>query len=108
MPKVLIADDSPFMREVLMKILKSHDINDFVEAENGKYAVDKYEIENCKRVIEGDVVVVEKGPFTGLIATCEKKSGNHRVVVKIDSLQSCVVVNVPLSYLRKIENKVLV
>ena len=42
------------------------------------------------------------------LATCEKKYGNHRVVVKIDSLQSCVVVNVPLSYLRKIENKILV
>lgn len=69
---------------------------------------DTYEIENCKRLIEGDVVEVEKGPFTGLIATCEKKYGNHRVVVKIDSLQSCVVVNVPLSYLRKIENKILV
>jgi len=69
---------------------------------------DKYEVEDCKRLIEGDVVEVEKGPFTGLIATCEKKCGNHRVIVKIDSLQSCVVVNVPLSYLRKIENKVLV
>ena len=68
----------------------------------------KYEIEDCKRLIEGDVVEVEKGPFTGLIATCEKKYGNHRVIVKIDSLQSCVVINVPLSYLRKIENKVLV
>ena len=69
---------------------------------------DTYEIENSKRLIEGDVVEVEKGPFTGLIAICEKKYGNHRVVVKIDSLQSCVVVNVPLSYLRKIENKILV
>ncbi len=95
---------------VLKHLGKPAKIRD-IEIENLKIlsgTSDKYEIQNCERVIEGDVVVVEKGPFTGLIATCEKKSGNHRVVVKIDSLQSCVIVNVPLSYLRKIENKVLV
>ena len=82
-----------------------------IEIENLKIlsgTSDNIEFENCARLIEGDIVQVDKGPFTGLIATCEKKYGNHRVVVKIDSLQSCVVVNVPLSYLRKIENKVLV
>ena len=82
-----------------------------IEIENLKIlsgTADPFEIENCLTLIEGDVVQVEKGPFTGLIATCEKKSGNHRIVVKIESLQSCVIVNVPLSYVRKIENKVLV
>lgn len=79
-----------------------------VEIENLKILSDSnedYEIENCIRVLKGDVVEVTKGPFMGLIATCDKTSGNHRVVVKIDSLGSCIVVNVPLSYLRKIENK---
>ncbi len=67
-----------------------------------------YEFDNSIRVLKGDVVEVNKGPFMGLIATCEKSSGNHRVVVKIDSLGSCIVVNVPLSYLTKIENSSLV
>ena len=95
---------------VLKHLGKPAKIRD-VEIENLRIlsgSSDKYEIENCKRLVVGDLVEVEKGPFTGLIATCEKKYGKHRVVVKIDSLQSCVVVNVPLSYLRKIENKVLV
>ena len=69
---------------------------------------DKFDIEPCIKLIEGDIVEVTKGPFMGLIATCEKGCGNHRVVVKIDSLQSCIAVNVPLSYLRKIQNGVLI
>ena len=95
---------------VLKHLGKPAKIRD-VEIENLKIlsgVSDTVEIENYVALIEGDIVQVEKGPFTGLIATCERKSGNHRIVVKIDSLQSCVVVNVPLSYLRKIDNKVLV
>jgi len=82
-----------------------------VEIENLKILSDsneKFELDHSIKVLKGEVVEVIKGPFMGLIATCEKASGNHRVVVKIDSLGSCIVVNVPLSYLRKIENKVLV
>jgi transcription antitermination factor NusG len=68
----------------------------------------EFDMEPCMKLVEGDIVEVTKGPFMGLIATCEKGCGNHRVVVNIDSLQSCITVNVPLSYLRKIEKKVLV
>jgi len=63
------------------------------------------EVSNYDRVLAGDAVEVTKGPFLGLIATCEKTSTGHRVVVKIDSLGSCFNVNIPLSFLRKIENK---
>lgn len=79
-----------------------------VEIENLRILSDNsegFEIDNSIRVLKGDVVEVTKGPFMGLIATCERSSGNHRVVVKIDSLGSCIVVNVPLSYLRKVESK---
>lgn len=64
-----------------------------------------FEVSNYTRVIQGDAVEVTKGPFMGLIATCEKTSSGHRVIVKIDSLGSCFNVNIPLSFLRKIENK---
>lgn len=82
-----------------------------IEIENLKILSDSnesFEIDNSIKVLKGEVVEVLKGPFMGLIATCEKTSGNHRVIVKIDSLGSCIIVNVPLSYLRKIENKSVV
>jgi transcription antitermination factor NusG len=65
-----------------------------------------FEVSNYTRVIQGDTVEVTKGPFMGLIATCEKTSTGHRVIVKIDSLGSCFNVNIPLSFLRKIEKKI--
>ncbi len=64
-----------------------------------------FEVSKYTRVIQGDAVEVTKGPFMGLIATCEKTSSGHRVVVKIDSLGSCFNVNIPLSFLRKLEQK---
>jgi len=82
-----------------------------IEIENLKILSDSnesFEIDNSIKVLKGEIVEVLKGPFMGLIATCEKTSGNHRVIVKIDSLGSCIIVNVPLSYLRKIENKSVV
>lgn len=80
------------------------------EIENLKILSDseeEYLVESNISVIKGDVVEVTKGPFMGLIATCEKSSGNHRVVVNIESLGSCFIVNVPLSYLRKIKNETI-
>lgn len=56
-------------------------------------------------VSKGDAVEVVKGPFMGLIATCINTSTSYRVVVKIDSLGTCFNVNIPLSFLRKIEHK---
>ncbi len=64
-----------------------------------------FEVSHYTRVIQGDAVEVTKGPFMGLIATCEKTSSGHRVIVKIDSLGSCFNVNIPLSFLRKLEQK---
>jgi transcription antitermination factor NusG len=66
---------------------------------------EKHEITNCVSVSNGDSVEVTNGPFMGLIATCLKEGTNHRVIVKIDSLGTCFNVNIPLSFLRKIENK---
>lgn len=62
------------------------------------------DISNCVNVYKGDAVEVINGPFLGLIATCIKEGNNHRVVVKIDALGSCFNVNIPLSFLRKLQN----
>lgn len=57
------------------------------------------------QVVSGDDVEVINGPFMGLIATCVNDGKNHRVIVKIDSLGSCFNVNIPLSFLRKIDSR---
>ena len=78
-----------------------------IEIDNLRILSDNSEsqdISNCVKVIRGDAIEVINGPFMGLIATCLKEGSNHRVVVEIDSLGSCFNVNIPLSFLRKIEN----
>ena len=79
-----------------------------VEIENLRIltgTAENHEISNCVNVLSGDSVEVINGPFMGLIATCIREGKNHRVVVKIDSLGSCFNVNIPLSFLRKIEKR---
>ena len=64
-----------------------------------------HNISEAMSVSKGDDVEVTNGPFMGLIATCIHEGKNHRVVVNIDSLGSCFNVNIPLSFLRKIQKK---
>ena len=59
-------------------------------------------------ISKGDDVEVINGPFMGLIASCIKEGKNHRVIVKIDALGNCFNVNIPLSFLRKIDKKKLI
>lgn len=61
------------------------------------------QISNCINVLKGDDVEVINGPFMGLHATCLQEGKNHRVIVKIDTLGSCFNVNIPLSFLRKVQ-----
>lgn len=44
--KILIADDSAFMRKVLMDILKGEGFSQFVECSSGKETLEKIEIEH--------------------------------------------------------------
>ena len=85
----------------------------------GKPAIIKdYEIENLKILLEdsskfniiqesnlkkGDVVIVEKGVFNGLVAECIKFNGKHRLIVRIEALANIIEVNIPLSYVKKIK-----
>jgi two-component system chemotaxis response regulator CheY len=56
--KILIADDSAFMRKVLKDILRAAGFEDFVECGNGKECIEKYESENPK-VILLDLIMPE-------------------------------------------------
>ena len=64
---------------------------------------DRHNITMDMIVSKGDDVEVTNGPFMGLIATCVNEGKNHRVVVNIDSMGSSFNVNIPLSFLRKLE-----
>ena len=44
--KILIADDSEFMRNVLKDILKTSDYNNIIEADNGQTVIEKYKDES--------------------------------------------------------------
>jgi transcription antitermination factor NusG len=66
---------------------------------------ENHQISGCVNVSRGDDVEVINGPFMGLIATCLQEGKNHRVIVNIDSLGSCFNVNIPKSFLRKINKK---
>ena len=84
----------------------------------GKPAIIKdYEIENLKILLEdpdnisfisdldlkkGDSIIVEKGPFKGLIAEFFKQKGKYRIIARIEALGNLIEVNIPLSYLKKI------
>jgi two-component system chemotaxis response regulator CheY len=43
--KILLADDSAFMRKILIDILKSYGYENFIEVANGKDAIDKFKSE---------------------------------------------------------------
>lgn len=53
----------------------------------------------------GETVEVVRGPFQGIIATAIATEQKFRVVVELQSLGSCFVVNVPKSYVRKMKKE---
>lgn len=57
--KVLTADDSAFMRKILISILKEAGFEDIIEAENGVMAIEKFEAEQPDLVML-DVIMPEK------------------------------------------------
>lgn len=59
MSKILVADDSQFMRKVLTDILKKNGFDDLIEAENGTQAAEKYTTENPDLVLM-DIIMPEK------------------------------------------------
>jgi len=53
-------------------------------------------------LLQGETVQVTRGPFQGLIATAINTGQKFRVVVELESLGTSFSVNVPKSYVRKI------
>jgi len=84
----------------------------------GNYAIVKNEeIENLKILIANDVpiqtiepvnltkgtsIIVTSGPFSGLTANYVTNSGKHRVIVKLEALNSFIEVTMPLSFIQEI------
>jgi len=77
--------------------------------------IQDYEIENLKillsgserislietsQVSKGDLVIVDKGVFQGLIAECIKHNGKHRIIVRIQGVENIIEVNIPLSHVK--------
>lgn len=56
--KILIADDSAFMRKMLIDILNEAGYKDIVEAENGKQAIEKIKSEKPSMVLL-DIIMPE-------------------------------------------------
>ncbi len=84
-------------------IVKDHEIENLRMVMN---EWSEHSVEICNEYLEeGIAVEVVRGPFKGLLATSITMNGNHRVIVKIDSLGSNFVVNIPGSFLKKL-NKV--
>jgi len=73
--KILMADDSAFMRKVLKDILTEIGFSNFIEASNGKEAIDKFNSENPNLAlldvvmpeVDGVAVVKEIGKKTKVI-----------------------------------------
>lgn len=57
--KILTADDSAFMRKILIDILKGAGFSNFIEAENGNQAIEKFKAEKPDLVLL-DIIMPEK------------------------------------------------
>lgn len=53
---------------------------------------------------KGDVVLVKKGVFKGLIAEFIKLKGKHRIIVRVEAIANMIEVNVPISYIKKVKD----
>jgi len=49
--KILVVDDSQFMRKVLVDILKKNDFKNIIEVDNGEDAVEAYDLEKPDLVL---------------------------------------------------------
>lgn len=71
MTKILVTDDSSFMRSLVMKSLKEAGYNDFVEADNGKKAVELFKSEKPDLVL---LDIVMGGDMDGIATLKEIKT----------------------------------
>ena len=67
---------------------------------NGQFIIAEKEHINV-----GDAVQVVKGPLTGLFGESVEIEGKHRVLITIDSIGAAFTVNVPRSFVKRINKK---
>lgn len=79
MVKILIVDDSMFMRRILINILNKAGFNDIIEAENGKEAIQKFKREKPDLVLLDIVMKDEYG--TDVLKDIMKIDPNAKVVM---------------------------
>ena len=77
--KVLIADDSAFMRSIIKNVLTQNGVNDIIEAVDGADAIKKYQ-ENKPGLVFMDIMMPNK---TGLEALKEivSQDSNAKIVM---------------------------
>lgn len=63
---------------------------------------------NNDDVENGDLVQVVKGPLKGLSGTCTERDSKYRIFVSLESVGMKYVVNVPKSFVKKVDNKEVV
>ena len=85
--KILTADDSAFMRKVLIDILNEAGYSNIIEAENGKQALEKFNAENPELVLL-DIVMPEIDGMETL-----KQIGRKTKVVMISAVGQESIMN---------------
>jgi len=77
--KILLADDSAFMRKVLMDILTEAGFSDFLEAENGNQALELIEKESPDLVLL-DIIMPELEGI-GVLSKLKELGNTTKVIV---------------------------
>lgn len=106
--ELITALETPGVVSVIRYMGKPARIRDY-EIENLRIITrqaDGYTLLEDKHFEAGDMVMVTQGSFYGLLAQYIRTQGKHRVVVEINALNSFIEVNVPISFLEKINKKV--
>jgi transcription antitermination factor NusG len=103
-----LALSTPGVVNVIRYMGKPALIRDY-EIENLKIITqqhDGYAFLEDKHFDEGETVLVVQGSFYGLLAHYVRAQGKHRVVVELKALNRYIEVNVPVSFLEKMNKKV--
>lgn len=88
----------------VLKHLKKPAVIKESEIENLKILLsesEEYLVFNEIAFIEGEEVVVTKGPFKGLQAICILVKGKHRIIVGISAIGNWMEINIPISFVEK-------
>lgn len=78
-PKILIVDDSLFIRKMLAEILTKNGFTNLIEAENGKIALELYKSNNPNLILL-DLIMPEMGGLD-VLDTLQKENAKIKAVI---------------------------